>query len=167
MCMGTRCEEEVTCTVNCVLLKAWAQKTSFPLPPSASLLCMREPRMLASGWLVGGLVTVWVSLLWSLGGGPVPTAEVTAWSPPKMLVQWEWGRGEAAGEMGRVKMTPERWGSGGRGRGGWGPGGLWVGLVGLVWNVQGPQAGRGEIQDSPFRFSCGEEQTRNLLALQT
>ena len=36
----------------------------------------------------------------------MPTAEVTAWSPPKMLVQWESG-GDAGGEMGRVKMTPE------------------------------------------------------------
>ena len=67
---------------------------------------MHEPRMLASGWLVGGLVTVWVRLPWSLGGSLVPTAEVTAWSPPKMLVQWESG-GDAGGEMGRVKMTPE------------------------------------------------------------
>ena len=60
----------------------------------------------------------------------MPTAEVTAWSPPKMLVQWESG-GDAGGEMGRVKMTPEtgllserkgrpgaRWGRG-RVRWGW------------------------------------------------
>ena len=46
--------------------------------------------------------------------------------------------------------------------------GPWAGPVGLVWNVQGPQAGGDEIQDSPFHFSRGgEEWTRNLPALQT
>ena len=106
---STRCEDEVTRTANLCPSQGSGPEslppTGRPTPPP-SLLCMREPRMLASGWLVGGLVTVWVRLPWSLGGSPVPTAEVTAWSPPKMLVQWE-SRGDAGGEMGRVKMTPE------------------------------------------------------------
>ena len=87
---GAPCEDEVTRTVNLCPSQGSGPESLPPTAPFHKPALRVRAEDAGIRLLVGGLVTVWGRLPWSLGGSPVPTAEVTAWSPPKMLVQWEW-----------------------------------------------------------------------------